>query len=149
MDRCNANIEQGKANVTSLVERRSCYTFVMRNANRNSAGAIAGIESKLSALPSALRQIITFDRGTEVAACPHLREKLGVESFGEPVAERRACNACTGYENFQTNLTALPVSSTRKSRSNAATGAPRRSSSLEAQLLKRDLLCGIRALSLM
>ena len=65
MDRCNANIEQGKANVTSLVERRSRYTFVMRNANRNSAGAIAGIESKLSALPSALREIITFDRGTE------------------------------------------------------------------------------------
>ncbi|WP_176488952.1 hypothetical protein [Rhizorhabdus dicambivorans] len=54
MDRCSANIEQGKANIASLVERRSRYT-----------------------------------------AYPHLREKLGVESFGEPVAERRACNART------------------------------------------------------
>lgn len=73
--------EHGKANVTSLVERKSCYTYLMRLPDRSSAGVIDGIESKLSALPTTLRQTITFDRGTEFASYPCLKEKLGVENY--------------------------------------------------------------------
>jgi len=72
--------EYGKVNLTSLVARRSRYTFLMRNPDRSSAGGIGGIESKLSALPPSLQQT-TADRGTEFAAYPRLKEKLGVESF--------------------------------------------------------------------
>lgn len=83
--------EHGKANVTSLVERKSRYTYLMRNPDRSSAGVIGGIESKLGALPSALRQTITFDRGTEFASYPRLKEKLGVESY--------FCNAQAPWQN--------------------------------------------------
>jgi IS30 family transposase len=35
--------EYGKYNLTSLVERRSRFTFLMRNPSRSSAGVVAGI----------------------------------------------------------------------------------------------------------
>ena len=73
--------EFGKANLTSLVERRSRFTILTRNPSRHSAGVMAGIDRQLKALPSSLRQSITFDRGTEFAAFLTLREKLGMTSY--------------------------------------------------------------------
>lgn len=73
--------EFGKANVTSLVERRSRYVVLARNPSRHSNGVMEGIERRLRPLPQALRQSITFDRGTEFAAFPTLRERLGVTSY--------------------------------------------------------------------
>jgi transposase, IS30 family len=73
--------EHGKANLTSLVERKSRYIYLMRNPDRGSSGVIGGIERKLEALPPELRQTITFDRGTEFASYPRLKEKLGVDSY--------------------------------------------------------------------
>lgn len=73
--------EYGKYNLTSLVERRSRFTFLMRNPSRSSAGVMTGIQRKLGTLPHALRQSITFDRGTEFAAYPVLKQRLGIESY--------------------------------------------------------------------
>lgn len=73
--------EFGKANLTSLVERRSRFTILTRNPSRHSAGVMAGIDRQLKAVPPSLRQSITFDRGTEFAAFLTLREKLGMTSY--------------------------------------------------------------------
>jgi len=73
--------EFGKANLTSLVERRSRFTILTRNPSRQSAGVMAGIDRALKALPPSLRQSITFDRGTEFATFLTLQEKLGMTSY--------------------------------------------------------------------
>ncbi|WP_313326747.1 IS30 family transposase [Sphingobium yanoikuyae] len=73
--------EYGKANLTSLVERRSRFTFLARNPSRHSAGVMAGIDRHLHALPPSLRRSITFDRGTEFAAFATLRNRLGITSY--------------------------------------------------------------------
>lgn len=73
--------EYGKANLTTLVERYSRFIVVARNPSRHSQGVMAGIAERLAPLPSSLRQSITFDRGTEFAAFPVLRTKLGTESY--------------------------------------------------------------------
>lgn len=57
----------GQHNLTSLVERQSRYTILTRNLDRNATGVVAGVISKLKALPASARRSMTFDRGTEFA----------------------------------------------------------------------------------
>jgi IS30 family transposase len=71
----------GKANLTSLVERRSRFTVLTRNPSRHSSGVITGIDRQLQALPPPLRRSITFDRGTEFAAFNRLRETLEMTTY--------------------------------------------------------------------
>jgi len=71
----------GKANLTSLVERQSRYTILIRNPDRNATGVVAGVIGKLKALPASARQSVTFDRGTEFARYPLLKQKLGMDSY--------------------------------------------------------------------
>src|SRR5690242_14366761 len=59
--------EHGKANVTSLVERTSRYTFLLTNEDERSAAVLAGIAEALRGLPEDARRTITFDRGSEFA----------------------------------------------------------------------------------
>ena len=73
--------EYGKANLTSLVERRSRFTFLARNPSRHSAGVMAGIDRHLRYMPPPLRRSITFDRGTEFAGFATLRNRLGITSY--------------------------------------------------------------------
>ncbi|AMK18269.1 MULTISPECIES: IS30 family transposase [Sphingobium] len=73
--------EHGKANLTSLIERRSRFTMLSHNPSRHSAGVMAGIDRHLSPLPSALRQTITFDRGTEFAAYAQLKARLSMTAY--------------------------------------------------------------------
>lgn len=73
--------EFGKANLTSLVERRSRYMLLIRNPSRHSSGVMAGIEHCLRPLPPTLRQTITFDRGTEFSGFRTLKSSLGVEAY--------------------------------------------------------------------
>jgi IS30 family transposase len=73
--------ELGQHNVTSLVERQSRYTILTRNPDRNSTGVMSGMIEKLQALPAPARQSITFDRGTEFASDPLLKQKLGMDSY--------------------------------------------------------------------
>lgn len=60
--------EFGKANVTSMVERVTRYTVVLKNPDRQSKPIMDGLINGLSALPTYARQSITFDRGTEFSA---------------------------------------------------------------------------------
>ena len=73
--------EVGKANVTSLVERKSRFTFLLANADKRSAAVIAGIADALRRLPEDARRTVTFDRGTEFAAYPELARELDVASY--------------------------------------------------------------------
>src|SRR5918997_2132642 len=73
--------ELGQHNLTSLVERQSRYTILTRNPDRNATGVVAGVMSKLKALPASARQSVTFDRGTEFARYPLLKSKLGMASY--------------------------------------------------------------------
>lgn len=73
--------EFGKANLTSLVERRSRYIVLIRNPSRHSTGVMAGIERRLRPLPPSLRRTITFDRGTEFAGFKTLKTNLGMDAY--------------------------------------------------------------------
>jgi IS30 family transposase len=74
-------LHHGKANLTSLVERRSRFTVLTLNSSRHSAGIMEGIERHLGTLPPSLRRTITLDRGTEFARYGRLRESLGMTAY--------------------------------------------------------------------
>jgi IS30 family transposase len=73
--------EVGKANVTSLVERKSRFTFLLPNEDKRSAAVIAGVADALRGLPEDARRTVTFDRGTEFAASPVVARELDVASY--------------------------------------------------------------------
>src|SRR3954468_19532776 len=73
--------EAGKANVTSLVERKSRFTFLLPNEDKRSTAVIAGVADALRGLPEDARRTVTFDRGTEFAAYPELARELDVASY--------------------------------------------------------------------
>jgi IS30 family transposase len=79
--------EHGKVNVTSLVERVSRYTVVMRNEDRQSKPIMESLVKGLAPLPADARQSITFDRGTEFSACQQLKDGIGADAwFCDPQA---------------------------------------------------------------
>ncbi|MEY9102842.1 IS30 family transposase [Sinorhizobium fredii] len=61
----------GNANVTSLVERKSRYTVMIKNGSRHSQSLIDKIVNAFSPLPAFARQSFTFDRGTELRSRRH------------------------------------------------------------------------------
>jgi len=79
--------EHGKVNVTSLVERVSRFTVVLRNEDRQSKPIMEALIGGLSKLPAAARRSITFDRGTEFSAWSRLEDGMGTDSwFCDPQA---------------------------------------------------------------
>ena len=79
--------ESGEVNVTSLVERVSRYTVVMRNEDRRSEPIMEALIAGLAPLPAEARQSITFDRGTEFSAWRRLQDGIGAASwFCDPQA---------------------------------------------------------------
>lgn len=70
--------EHGAANFTSLVERVSRYTVLLKNPDRRSRPVMNGIIESLVPLPFHCRRSITFDRGLEFLAWPHLQAGVGV-----------------------------------------------------------------------
>jgi transposase, IS30 family len=73
--------EAGKANVTSLVERKSRFTFLLANEDKRSTAVIAGIGEALRPLPEAARRTITVDRGSEFAGYAALDRDLAVKAY--------------------------------------------------------------------
>jgi IS30 family transposase len=73
--------EHGKANVTSLVERKSRYTLLLPNEDKRSAAVLAGIAEALRELPEGARRTVTFDRGSEFAGYAALDRDLAVEAY--------------------------------------------------------------------
>ena len=77
----------GHANVTSLVERKSRYTVLIKNPSRHSRPIMDKIIRAFSALPAFARQSFTFDRGTEFAGFRALEDGIGARSwFCDPSA---------------------------------------------------------------
>jgi IS30 family transposase len=107
--------ELGKHNLSSLVERQSRYTSLTRNPDRNSSGVITGMIEKLKVLPETARLSIKFDRGTEFAYDPLLKQKLGMDSsFCKPQApwQKGSGENTNGrvrrFLSRDTNIAALP-----------------------------------------
>ena len=73
--------EHGKANVTSLIERKSRFTFLLANEDKRSAAVIGGVADALRGLPENARLTVTFDRGSEFAAYPELARELAVTAY--------------------------------------------------------------------
>jgi IS30 family transposase len=73
--------EFGGTNLTSLVERVSRFTVLMKNADRRSRPVMDGLIASLSPLPAFARQSITFDRGLEFLAWPYLQAGLGIATW--------------------------------------------------------------------
>ena len=73
--------EAGKANVTSLVERKSRFTFLLANGDKRSAAVVAGIADALRELPEEARRTVTFDRGSEFAGYAALDRDLAVKAY--------------------------------------------------------------------
>jgi IS30 family transposase len=73
--------QAGKANVTSLVERKSRFVFLLANEDKRPAAVVAGIADALRGLPGDARRTVTFDRGTEFAGYATLDRELAVTSY--------------------------------------------------------------------
>jgi transposase, IS30 family len=73
--------ETGEANVASLLERRSRFTFLLPNDDRRSSAVLAGIAGALRPPPEAARRTVTFDRGTEFAGHAALDRHLALASY--------------------------------------------------------------------
>lgn len=79
--------ELGNANVTSLIERKSRYTVLIKNPSRHSRPIMDKIVEAFSPLPAFARQSFTFDRGTEFAGFKALEDGIGARSwFCDPSA---------------------------------------------------------------
>jgi len=73
--------EHGKANVTSLVERVSRYTVLLRNTDRRSLPIMESVIVAFQSLPRQARSSFTFDRGTEFSAWDRLDKGLGANTW--------------------------------------------------------------------
>ena len=69
--------EFGKANLTTLVERKTRYTALFRNNDRQSKPIMNQVVQGFGTLPRDARRSFTFDRGTEFAAWKELKNGLG------------------------------------------------------------------------
>lgn len=77
----------GNWNITSLIERVSRYTVLLKNPDRRSIPIMKGIEEQILPLPHHARRSITFDRGTEFLGWHYLKDRLGVDAwFCDPKA---------------------------------------------------------------
>ena len=77
----------GSANVTSLVERVSRFTVLLKNADKRTRPVMDKVVAAIRALPQPAGRSITFDRGTEFVSWPHLQAEIGTNSwFCDPSA---------------------------------------------------------------
>lgn len=71
----------GQANVTSLVERVSRFTVILKNTTKRSRPVMNKIVAAISSLPFAARRSVTFDRGSEFVTWPHLQAATGTRPW--------------------------------------------------------------------
>lgn len=77
----------GQMNVTTLVERVSRFTVILKNPNKRTKPVMGKIMEAIKDLPLLARKSITFDRGTEFVSWPHLQAKTGTQTwFCDPSA---------------------------------------------------------------
>jgi IS30 family transposase len=70
----------GQSNVTSLVERVSRFTVILKNPNKRTKPVMGKIIKAMKDLPLIARRSITFDRGSEFMSWPHLQAEIGTQT---------------------------------------------------------------------
>lgn len=79
--------EHGKANVASLVERKTRYAVLFRNNDRSSTHFMTQLMNIMEPLPQTARRSITFDRGIVFSDWRKLKPGIGTEAwFCDPQA---------------------------------------------------------------
>jgi len=79
--------EHGKANVASLVERKTRYAVLFRNNDRSSNHFMTRLMNIIEPLPQTARKSLTSDRGIEFSAWRKLKPGIGTETwFCDPQA---------------------------------------------------------------
>jgi IS30 family transposase len=73
--------EHGKANLTSLLERRTRCAIRLANPDRRSSTLVGRMVTSLQELPAGSCKSVTFDRGTELAAYDLLTDRLGAQAW--------------------------------------------------------------------
>jgi len=71
----------GQTNVTTLVERVSRFTVILKNPNKRTKPVMGKIIKAIKDLPQVARRSITFDRGTEFVSWPHLQAEIGTQTW--------------------------------------------------------------------
>ena len=71
----------GKANVTTLTERKSRYIVLIKNESRHSNTVMSSIRERLQKFSKPLRQTVTFDRGSEFLYYTLLSRQLNIKSY--------------------------------------------------------------------
>jgi len=78
---------QGKANVASLVERKTRFAVLFRNNDRSTTHLMNRLMDVMEPLPQPARKSITFDRGIEFRNWRKLKPGIGTEAwFCDPQA---------------------------------------------------------------
>lgn len=78
---------QGKANVASLVERKTRFAVLFRNNDRSTTHLMNRLMGVMEPLPQPARKSITFDRGIEFRDWRKLKPGIGTEAwFCDPQA---------------------------------------------------------------
>lgn len=72
--------EHGKANVASVVERKTRFAVLFRNNDRSSKHFIAKLMNVMEPLLQTARKSITFDRGIEFSGWRKLKPCIGTEA---------------------------------------------------------------------
>ncbi|GGA64293.1 IS30 family transposase [Pelagibacterium lentulum] len=77
----------GDANVATIVERKSRFTLLFSNNDRQSRPIMNRLITELSPLPVTARQSLTFDRGFEFVSWRELKNGMGTDAwFCDPSA---------------------------------------------------------------
>lgn len=71
----------GQSNVTSLVERVSRFTVLLKNPSKHTKPVMGKIMAAIRDLPFLARKSITFDRGTEFVSWPHLQAEIDTQTW--------------------------------------------------------------------
>lgn len=71
----------GRPNVTSLMERVSRFTVLLRHTTKRSKPVMVKVAKAISALPLPERRSITFDGGSEFVSWPRLQAETGTRSW--------------------------------------------------------------------
>ncbi len=72
---------QGKANVASLVERKTRFAVLFRSKNHSTTHLMNRLMDVIEPLPQPARKSITFDRGIEFRNWRKLKPGIGTEAW--------------------------------------------------------------------
>lgn len=71
----------GNVNITTLTERKTRFTFLIKNETKRPQEVMGSIREKMTSVPRQYRKTVTFDRGSEFLAWPLLSKYIGITSY--------------------------------------------------------------------